>query len=247
MRSVVLIPLLAALAAPASALARPAAVVKVTECVPSLVPAQRVASFEATVRAVAFTDRMQLRFTVQAKSGAQPFWHRVLTPGLDGWRTSMPGVRRYAYTRTLQNLSAPAAYRTIVRFRWLDADGDRLASARATSAVCRQRDLRPNLKPLGVQARPGADTSHVRYVVPVVNRGRSPAGPFDVVVAVDGTALPPAQTPELAPGERALVEVVGPPCSPGQPLTADVDPTGAVDERREDDNLLSVPCPGAPA
>ena len=93
MRSVVLIPLLAALLAPATALARPVAAVKVTECVPSLVPAQRVASFEATARAIAFSDRMQLRFTVQAKSGAQPFWHRVLTPGLDGWRTSMPGVR----------------------------------------------------------------------------------------------------------------------------------------------------------
>ena len=30
-------------------------------------------------------------------------------------------------------------------------------------------------------------------------------------------------------------------------LTVDVDPTGAVDERTEEDNQLSVPCPGAPA
>ncbi len=57
MRSVVLIPLLAALAAPSAALARPAAVVKVTECVPSLVPAQRVASFEATARSCASPSR----------------------------------------------------------------------------------------------------------------------------------------------------------------------------------------------
>ena len=134
-----------------------------------------------------------------------------------------------------------------MRFRWLDADGERVASAKSTSAICRQADLRPNLRPLGVEARPGADAEHARYLVPVVNRGRSLAGPFDVVVSVDGTTLTPAQAPELAPGERALVEVQGPPCQAGQMLTVDVDPTGAVDERAEGDNQLSVPCPGAPA
>ena len=56
-----------------------------------------------------------------------------------------------------------------------------------------------------------------------------------------------AQTPDLAPGERAQVEVDGPPCSAGSTLTVDVDPTGAVDERVEADNRLSVLCPGAPA
>ena len=30
-------------------------------------------------------------------------------------------------------------------------------------------------------------------------------------------------------------------------LTVDVDPTGAVDERAEGDNQLSVPCPGSPS
>ena len=83
--------------------------------------------------------------------------------------------------------------------------------------------------------------------MPVVNRGKSAAGPFDVVVTVDGATLTPAQTPDLAPGERALVEVDGPPCTTGSLLTVDVDPTGAVDERVEVDNRLSVACPGAPA
>ena len=161
--------------------------------------------------------------------------------------TSDPGVGKYVYTKHLVSLAAPAAYRVQVRFRWLDADGERVASSRRTSAVCNQRDLRPNLKPLGVTAQPGADAEHARYVVPVVNRGRSLAGPFDVVVSVDGVTLTPAQAPELAPAERALVEVVGPACTDGQMLTADVDPTGAVDERAEGDNRLSVPCPGAPA
>ena len=134
-----------------------------------------------------------------------------------------------------------------MRFRWLDADGERVASSRSTSPTCRQSDLRPNLRPLGVEAQAGADAAHARYLVPVVNRGRSLAGPFDVVVSVDDTILTPARAPELQPGERALVEVQGPPCADGQMLTVDVDPTGAVDERTEADNQLSVPCPGAPA
>ena len=221
--------------------------VRLLSCESALEQQAREATFEARMRVRKSARKMQMRFTLQTRSQEHPRWHRLGAPGFGKWLTSDTGVGRYVYTKRLVSLAAPASYRTLVRFRWLDADGDRVASARATSAVCRQRDLRPNLKPLGVEARPGADSSHVRYVVPVVNRGRSQAGPFDVVVSVDGTTLPPAQTPELAPGERALVEVMGPPCTPGQLLTADVDPTGAVDERREDDNQLSVPCPGAPA
>ncbi len=191
--------------------------------------------------------KMQMRFTLQTRSAEAPGWHKLAASGFGKWLTSDPGVGRYVYTKRVVALEAPASYRTLVRFRWLDVDGDRVASAKATSATCRQADLRPNLRPLGVEARPGADAQHARYLVPVVNRGRSLAGPFDVVVSVDGTTLTPAQAPELAPSERALVEVQGPPCQEGQMLTVDVDPTGAVDERTEEDNQLSVPCPGAPA
>ena len=103
-----------------------------------------------------------------------------------------------------------------MRFRWLDADGERVASAKSTSAICRQADLRPNLRPLGVEARPGADAEHARYVVP----GRQPralAGrPVRRRRLGRRHTLTPAQAPELAPGERALVEVQGPPCQEGR-------------------------------
>ena len=239
MRSAVLISLLAALLAPATALARPVAAVKVTECVPSLVPAQRVASFEATARAIAFSDRMQLRFTVQAKSGAQPFWHRVLTPGLDGWRTSMPGVRRYAYTRTLQNLSAPASYRTVVRFRWLDAQGDVVRAARVTSARCRQPDLRPDLVPVRVEAGPVRDDGSRRYVVTVRNRGGSASAPSAVAL---GDVTAPLAT--ILPGAAASAVVFAPACAPALPVRAVTDPGNAVDERDEGNDVLVAPCPG---
>jgi hypothetical protein len=236
--------LLGVLAAPAHAATSG---VRVTGCQSALDPAERVASFEGRMRVKHGARRMQMRFTLQTRAPGETTWHKLPAAGFGKWLTSDPGIGRYVYTKRVIELEAPAAYRTIVRFRWLNALGNRVASARSTSAICHQSDFRPNLRPLGVQAKPGADSSHARYLVPVVNRGRSPAGAFDVVVSVDGTTLAPAQAPELEPGERALVEVQGPPCQDGQILTVDVDPTGAVDERNEGDNQLSVPCPGAPA
>jgi hypothetical protein len=233
------------LAAPAEA--APASGVRLLSCESALDAPARDATFEARMRVRKGARRMQMRFTLQTRPPGEPSWRRVAASGFGKWLTSDPGVGKYVYTKHLVSLAAPAAYRVQVRFRWLDADGERVASSKRTSSVCNQRDLRPNLKPLGVFAQPGADADHARYLVPVVNRGRSLAGPFDVVVSVDGVTLTPAQAPELQPGERAQVEVQGPPCRDGQMLTVDVDPTGAVDERREDDNQLSVPCPGVPA
>jgi CARDB len=236
--------LLGVLAAPAHAATSG---VRLTSCQSALDPTEREASFEGRMKVKHRARRMQMRFTLQTRSADEPRWHKLPAAGFGKWLTSNPGIGRYVYTKRVIELEAPASYRTIVKFRWLDADGDRVASAKSTSAVCHQSDFRPNLRPLGVQAKPGADSSHARYLVPVANRGRTAAGAFDVVVSVDGTTLTPAQTPRLLAGENALAEIQGPPCRPGQILTVDVDPTGAVDERNEGDNQLSVPCPGAPA
>jgi CARDB len=236
--------LLGVLAAPAHAATSG---VRLTSCQSALDPTEREASFEGRMKVKHRARRMQMRFTLQTRSADEPRWHKLPAAGFGKWLTSNPGIGRYVYTKRVIELEAPASYRTIVKFRWLDADGDRVASAKSTSPVCHQSDFRPNLRPLGVQAKPGADSSHARYIVPVANRGRTAAGAFDVVVSVDGTTLTPAQTPGLLAGEKALAEIQGPPCRPGQILTVDVDPTGAVDERNEGDNQLSVPCPGAPA
>jgi hypothetical protein len=241
--------LLAGALAPAAASAAPAAAIggaRLVSCDSALDPADRLAAFEGRMRTVRGTARMQMRFTLQARGMGQVSWRVLAAPGVGRWLSADPGVGRYVYTKRLVALFAPASYRTLVRFRWLGRDGRRIASDRSTSPVCRQADLRANLRPLGIEARAGADAAHARYVVPVANRGKTAAGPFDVVVTVNGATLTPAQTPGLEPGEQALVEVEGPPCADGSMLTVDVDPTGAVDERVEADNRLTVPCPGAP-
>jgi hypothetical protein len=239
--------LLCALVLPAAASAAPVGSARLLACDSALDPVDRAAVFEGRMRTARGATKLQMRFTLQTQGKGQVNWHALSAPGFGRWLTSDPGVGRYVYTKRVVALLAPASYRTQVRFRWVGRGGRRVASDRATSPICRQADLRPNLRPLKINSRPGADPEHARYVVPVVNRGKTAAGPFDVVVTVNGATLPPAQTPGLEPGERALVEVEGPPCTVGSLLTADVDPTGAVDERAEADNRLTVTCPGDPA
>jgi len=239
--------LLCALLVPAAAAAAPTGSARLLACDSALDPADREATFEGRMRTVRGATKLQMRFTLQTRGKGQVNWHALSAPGFGRWLSSDPGVGRYVYTKRVVALFAPASYRTQVRYRWIGRGGRRVASDRATSPVCNQADLRSNLRPLAINLRRGADPEHARYVVPVVNGGKTAAGPFDVVITIDGTTLTPAQTPGLEPGERALVEVEGPPCIAGSTLTADVDPTGAVDERAEADNRLTVTCPGAPA
>jgi len=229
-----LLPLLLLLLWPAAA---HAATVKVVNCAPALDPAARSATFEARMKAARGSDRMQLRFTLQVRDeGLFTRWRKVVAPGFDTWLTSTSGVRRYAYTRTIQNLTAPAAYRTVVRFRWLDEEGDVLRSSRGTSAQCKQPDMRPDLEPVRVEVAPGPDADSRRYRVIVRNTGRSAAGAFDVSL---GETV--ASVTGLAAGAQQAVTLVGPICTEETVVT--VDPGEAVDERDEDDNVLAAACP----
>jgi CARDB len=222
-----------------------AATVKVVDCIPSLDPAARSTTFEARMRAARGSERMQLRFTLQVREDALRGWRRVSATGFDTWLTSMPGVRRYSYAKTVTNLSAPAAYRAIVRFRWLDEDGEAVRSARETSASCRQPDLRPDLEPRRVDVLPAADPDTRRYAVLLRNDGRTDAPPFAATLAIGEDQ--PVATPVLGmpAGIQGTVTFVAPACRAGSRLTVALDPDEAVDERDEDDNVLATPCPAA--
>ena len=143
----------------------------------------------------------------------------------------------------MQNLAAPASYRTVVRFRWLDASGHVLKGARRTSDACRQPDLRPNLSIGRIDVTPAIAPRTSRYAVIVRNGGRSPAGPFSVTLRSGAEVLAPLLVPGLAPGEVRVVRFIAAACTPGAVLEAGVDPGDEVDERREDDNVLLASCP----
>jgi hypothetical protein len=223
-----LIAALAVLLAPASAAAAGPASVLLTACTPK----ERTATFEARMEQIAGAERMKLRYTLEARKPGR-VWRRVAAPELAGWRSADPETTRFISERRITKLVGPSYYRALVRFRWIDADGDVVARARARSRACWQPDHRANIKlrELSVEGK-GA------YVVLVANTGRSATGAFDLEV----TGLEPIVV-DLAPGEERLIEAAGPECQPGVLVTATADPLDLVDERNELDNTVTRRCP----
>lgn len=233
----------AALAAAPATAAESTARVALLSCSNGLDAGQRTAVYEGRMRRLSGTRKMQMRFLLQWREPDAKRWSTVKAPGLGTWVSSNPGVKSYTFTKRIENLSAPASYRVVVRFRWLDARGHTIDSDQVVARACRQPDLRPNLVPKRVYAERIGDPDRRRYVVVVRNEGKTAAGAFDVGFG----GLDPAHVVDLGPGVSTLVSFEAPRCDAPANLTATVDPGALIDEADEDDNVLSVPCPVGPA
>ncbi len=222
----------AALVTALVSLALPAAASAATVTLTSCQPDARAAEFEARMDKAAGSARMKLRFSLEARKPGRA-WRRVAAPELGGWRTAAAETTRYISSRRVTQLVGPSSYRAVVRFKWVDAGGRTVASAKVRSKACWQPDHRPNLKlrALSIEGR-----SH--YVALVANTGRSPSGAFDLQLS----GLPALAVPELQPGEERLVEADGPVCEPGTRVRAIADPLDLIDERNERDNAFTLRC-----
>jgi CARDB len=229
MHRLALLTALALLLAAAPAAAAAPASVTLTACQPR----ERAAEFEARMDKVAGSARMKLRFALEARRPGKG-WRRVAAPELGGWRTADAATTRFISSRRVTGLVGPAHYRALVRFRWVDEDGELVAAARARSRACRQPDHRPNLRLHGLTVADG------RYVVRVANTGRSASGAFELQI----TGVTPVVVADgLAPGEERFVEAAGPACERDASVTAQADPLDLVDESNETDNAVTVRCP----
>ena len=238
MRNALLIATLALLTAAPAAIAAPAKA-RLTACEPALDQAQRTATFAGDVRTIPGASRLQVKFVLQARTEDEPEWAPVAAPGFGTWNSSAPGIGRYVYTKTVENLLAPAAYRAVVRFRWLTATGRTLLRARRTSRVCRQPDLRPDLLVERIDRADGG------YEVTIVNAGRSAAGAFAVTIEIAGQVHAFADVAGVGARERVHLRGQAPACQEGSDVIVRVDPGQVVDEADEDANALSRPCPMA--
>ena len=205
-------------------------------------PLDRYAVFFAQMGTIHASKKLQLRFDLyQRLPGAKGFTP-LPAPGLGVWRSSTADIFRYR--KQVAGLQAPGAYRAVVRFRWLAADGTTLRTTRRTSATCRQPDPGADLAVGGVGAR-DAGSGRYQYAVEVRNLGNGDAGAFEVALTV-GAAQQPTETVEsLAAGARTSVTFVGPKCSPGEQLTVQLDPTGQVPESDRGNDRKVVQCPVA--
>ncbi len=235
---------LAAIFVPLASGLPPRATTAVDRCHSALSATERYAVFSGTMRSLRHgADRMQMRFDLfQRDKGAATFKH-VAAPGLGVWNPANRGVRRFRFRQKVANLSAPAAYRTVVSFRWLGAGGRVFSKASRVTTVCFEPDLRADLR-IGRITGSRQPNERALYQVTVRNDGRTAAPGFDVSLDVNGAPVLPTQgLPALGAGTKQVLAFRGPRCSPGTSLVATADPDNRVDEADESDDVLSLPCP----
>jgi len=127
------------------------------QCVTSVVQAERSATFAGEMTAIADTAHMAMRVDVQERLPGEALFHTLSAPGLGVWRSSDPKVKVYKYLKQVTNLSAPAVYRGLVRFRWLTAKGHVIKHAEHLTPRCAQ----PAAPPADVPPSPEASPSSI--------------------------------------------------------------------------------------
>lgn len=213
---------------------------------------ERVAVVGAWMRPISDGRRLALKLDLWERTPGQRWTLRSDVPGLGSWTTpsdAQLGSRAgdvFRYRQSVGRLEVPAAYRFRVSFRWIAPDGRVVREAARTTGVCREPDVRPDLVPQSVEARP-AGGGLVRYVVRVGNEGRGPVARATIAATLPGETMPGTHTRvvrALAPGAVAVVRFVGPGCAAGeQPASFVADPTNAVEETDEMNNTLAAVCP----
>jgi hypothetical protein len=227
-------------AAQAGSSGRGPASVRIADCRLSEGAESRRATFEGAMRALPGTRRMSMRFRLLERVGEGVF-QRLEAEGLDVWRRSRAGVRRFVYHQDVAGLKADADYRVDVQFKWVNAAGETIRLTRRRSPACEQASSLPNLTIRSVESRPGGSPDTAVYTVSVRNGGASEVHDLGVGLTVDGVALADARVGALKPLEVATVEFTGPVCTEG--ATAVADPQNTVRETSEHDNVRAVRCP----
>ncbi|HTA12297.1 MAG TPA: hypothetical protein VK765_02660 [Solirubrobacteraceae bacterium] len=121
------------------------------QCATATAPqTERSATLVGEMSAIAGTARMQIDVQLQERSTVEGRFRTVHAPALGVWHSSNPGVKVFAHIQQVTNLSAPAVYRGLIGFRWLDAEGHVLKSESLHTAVCEQPS-----KPAGSTNAPG--------------------------------------------------------------------------------------------
>ncbi len=233
------------LAASVSAATPPLATARLASCHTSLVADQRSATFVGVMRELPGHDaRLLMRFELLQRLAGDHVFAPLAAPGLGVWLRAPAGYARFRFRQRVTGLAAPAAYRALVVFRWVAADGRQLARAAHVSGICRQPDLRPELRiselvPLPT-AGPGAS-----FRVVVANTGRSPAAQFDVELSIGGTALPEQAVAGLSSHTHQALVFTATACPAGASVVAIADPESRIDQRSRVHDSLAISCPVA--
>ena len=238
----VLVALPGAFALGARAPQRADARARLTACKPSLDPATRSLTVDASMRSLQKGDRMQLRFELFRKANGNRRFRKLAGPGLGTWNPATSGVDRYRFRKPIQNLPAASTYYVKVTYRWLDQHEVAYARTVRQTGVCFQPDLRPDLRVAGFSEIRRVGPGEFAYKVVLQNAGRTASRDFGAVLTVGGLPRPAVNVAGLAAGERRAVELAGPRCDSGARARVELDPDNRVNESKETNNSRSTTC-----
>lgn len=232
-------------ATPVASAPLPAAALKASlgACLTGVDATDRSASFVGSMPTIHGARRMAMRFDLYQRIPPRLTFTPVSVPGLGVWQRSDPGKPGFVFTQRVQALAAPAVYKAVVRFRWYGRGGRLLRSVRRETPVCRQPDLRPDLRAGRLTATPGPLPDSATYQLVVRNDGRSTAAGFDVVLSVNQTPQPEQRLAGLDPRSQTLVSFIAPRCRPGGFVRFVLDAGDEIAETAESDDVVDRPCP----
>jgi hypothetical protein len=235
-----LLTIAAALWAPAAAHADTPAGVRMLSCTPWEEDVGGSVTYAARMSAVPGTARMSLRIRLFEKLG-EGAYERVSAGGLGVWRKSRVGASAFLYEQRVRGLRQGAVYRAVVRYRWHDATGATILTARRRSVRCSQPGGLPNLRIASIDVEPGEVEGTAVYKIKIVNRGTAVAENVGVLLRVDGEVVDEVEVIEaLAPHEVRTVTFNGPVCR--DHIRVVVDPNELIAESRERDNVRDPTC-----
>jgi hypothetical protein len=241
-----LIALTVLVVAPAAQAQAPPLRAKLTACQSGPGVGDRTATFTGSMPAIKGTKRMWMRFDLRQRTPADDAFATIKVPGLGVWQKSSPGRKSgFVFKQRVQGLVAPGEYKAAVRFRWYGAGGKLLRSAKRETATCAEPDQRPNLRAGALDAARGPLADQATYRLVVRNDGRTPAGPFDLGLAVGGVDQPAQRATGLAAGAETTLTFVAAQCRPGSTVRFTLDARHEVPESVESDDVVERTCPFA--
>jgi hypothetical protein len=110
----------------------------VEQCVTATTQADRSVTFTGQMETVPGAHRMAMQIVVLEHAPGESGFHVLAADGLGTWERSEVGVKIYKYVRQVTDLPAPAGFRAVVAYRWLNERGRVIRHDERRTPVCRQ-------------------------------------------------------------------------------------------------------------
>jgi hypothetical protein len=217
-------------------------------CQKALDPPARAVSITAVMRPLVGTQKLEMKFELLSRLPGSATLTQLSGTGLGTWiapDNATLGRRPgdvWIVHHPVADLSAPAAYRFRVAFRWLGSHGRILGSATRTTGPCRQPELRPDLLVQSFTVQPVAGHPRIDdYVAKIRNGWATAAGPFDVEFT-DATKAKSVTIKRLGPHTTRKLQFIGLACVSTAPPSLTIDPQGQVDDYNRANNTAVAVC-----